>query len=54
VGSVQHLRLTHSDFDFWVDVRLRGWDGRRLEYDATLKRTDTFLRNLDTRIGRCG
>jgi hypothetical protein len=54
VGSVQHLRLSHSDFDFWVDACLRGRDGRRLECDAALKRTDTFLRNLDTRIGRCG
>ena len=27
---MQHLRLTHPELDFWVDVRLREWDGRWL------------------------
>lgn len=26
----RHLRLTHPDLDFWVDVRLREWGGRWL------------------------
>ncbi len=25
-----HLRLTHPDLDFWIDVRLREFDGRWL------------------------
>lgn len=25
-----NLRVTHPDFDFWVDVRLRDWDGKWL------------------------
>jgi len=25
-----HLRLTHPDLDFWIDVRLSEWDGRWL------------------------
>ena len=25
---MRHLRLTHPDLDFWVDVRLREWDGK--------------------------
>ena len=29
-GSLQHLRLTHPDLAFWVDVRLREFDGRWL------------------------
>ena len=28
--AVQHLRLTHPELDFWVDVRLREWDGKWL------------------------
>ena len=27
---MQHLRLTHPELDFWVDVRLREWDGKWL------------------------
>jgi hypothetical protein len=27
---VQHLRLTHPDLDFWIDVRVRKFDGRWL------------------------
>ena len=27
---MQQLRLTHPELDFWVDVRLRGWDGKWL------------------------
>ncbi len=27
---MHHLRLTHPDFDFWIDVRLREFDGRWL------------------------
>ena len=27
---MQPLRLTHPDLDFWVDVRLREFDGRWL------------------------
>lgn len=27
---MQHLRLTHPDLDFWIDVRLREFDGRWL------------------------
>ena len=27
---MQHLRLTHSELDFWIDVRLREWDGKWL------------------------
>lgn len=27
-GPMQHLRLTHPDLAFWVDVRLSGFDGR--------------------------
>ena len=27
---VRHLRLTRHDLDFWVDVRLREWDGKWL------------------------
>lgn len=47
----------------WLGLLVRGnypstltGEGRsvRLEYDAALKRTNTFLRDLDTRIGRCG
>jgi hypothetical protein len=28
--SVQHVRLTHPALDFWIDVRLREFDGRWL------------------------
>jgi hypothetical protein len=27
---VHHLRLTHPDLDFWIDVRVREFDGRWL------------------------
>jgi hypothetical protein len=27
---VTHLRITHPDLDFWIDVRLREFDGRWL------------------------
>ena len=27
---MQHLRFTHPELDFWVDVRLREFDGRWL------------------------
>ena len=27
---MQHLRLTHPELDFWIDVRLREFDGRWL------------------------
>jgi hypothetical protein len=27
-AMMQHLRLTHADLDFWVDVHLREFDGR--------------------------
>src|SRR5258705_283364 len=27
---VQHLRLTHTDRDLWIDIRLREFDGRPL------------------------
>ena len=27
---VTHLRLTHPDLDFWIDVRVREFDRRRL------------------------
>lgn len=27
---MQHFRLTHPDLDFWVDVRLREFEGRWL------------------------
>jgi len=27
---LQHLRLTHPALDFWIDVRLRDFDGRWL------------------------
>jgi hypothetical protein len=27
---VTHLRLTHPDLDFWIDVRVREFDGRWL------------------------
>lgn len=30
VGQVTNLRLTHPDLDFWIDVRLREFDGRWL------------------------
>jgi hypothetical protein len=30
MGSMQELRLTHPDLDFWIDVRLREFDGRWL------------------------
>jgi hypothetical protein len=26
---VRRLRLTHPDLDFWVDMRVRGFEGRR-------------------------
>ena len=29
-NRIANLRLTHPDLDFWVDVRLRDWDGRWL------------------------
>ncbi len=29
-AHIQHLRLTHPEVDFWVDVRLREFDGRWL------------------------
>jgi hypothetical protein len=29
-GPIQHRRLTHPEFGFWVDVRLREFDGRWL------------------------
>jgi hypothetical protein len=28
--AMTHLRLTHPDLDFWIDVRLREVDGRWL------------------------
>lgn len=27
---MQQLRLSHSELDFWIDVRLRDWDGKWL------------------------
>jgi hypothetical protein len=27
---MHHLRLTHPDLDFWIDVRVREFDGRWL------------------------
>lgn len=30
MGRLQHLRLTHPALDFWIDVRLREFDGRWL------------------------
>jgi hypothetical protein len=46
----------------WKDLLVGGnypstlsGEGRSItiEFNAALKQTDTFLRNLDTRIGRC-
>ena len=28
--AMHHVRLTHPDFEFWVDVRLREFEGRWL------------------------
>lgn len=30
MAAVQHLRLTHPALDFWIDVRVREFDGRWL------------------------
>ena len=27
---MRHLRLTHPELDFWVDVRVREWEGKWL------------------------
>lgn len=29
-ATMRHLRLTHPDLDFWIDVRLRDFGGRWL------------------------
>ncbi len=36
--QMQHPRLTHPDLDFWIDVRIREFDGRWL---AVADLTDT-------------
>jgi hypothetical protein len=30
MAAVQHIRLSHPKLDFWIDVRLREFDGRWL------------------------